>query len=278
MTKHLAIIEGNHHGLVGQKDGALYGAAEGFADTLRACDPTLAFTIIRPHFDDHELHSAIFDGCDGIVFTGSANRWSADEAEAAPARDVMAAALETGRPVFGSCYGLQLAVAVLGGTNQANPTRTEFAIARDITLTEAGAAHPLYQGKPHIFDARCMHRDEIARLPSDAVSLSFNAHSAHQAMVYERGGVQFWGVQYHPELGFQDLANYIRRNDVDSFEDACYFASQLGVLDDISHICADFERLDEAHETALHQAYQLGPTLTDIAVHRRELINFLKLL
>ena len=278
MRKHIALIEGNHEGLVGYRDGALYGAAEGFAETLQACrsDIALDFTIIRPHFADHHLSSDMFDHCDGVVFTGSANRWSADEAEAAPAREVMARALDTARPVFGSCYGLQLAVAVLGGENRANPQRTEFAIARDITLSEKGKTHALYQGKAAVFDARCMHRDEIARLPSGAVSLSSNDHSAHQAIAYETGGVQFWGVQYHPELQFQDIAHYIKRNDVNSFEDARYLASQLGISNDLTEICADFMRLDAGDDAALQKKYQLSEALINKQTHRIELVNFLK--
>lgn len=282
MRKYIAIIEGNHEGLVGSRDGTLYGAAEGFADTLRACasqsatEIALDFTIIRPHFADHHLSSDMFDHCDGVVFTGSANRWSADEVEAAPARKVMARALDTALPVFGSCYGLQLAVAVLGGENRANPQRTEFAIARDITLSAEGKRHALYQGKAAVFDARCMHRDEIARLPSGAVSLSYNDHSTHQAMAYETGGVKFWGVQYHPELQFQDIAHYIKHNDVNSFEDARYLASQLGISDNVTEICADFMRLDKEDDAALHKKYQLSEALINKQAHRIELVNFLK--
>ena len=197
MRKHIAIIEGNHEGLVGYRDGSLYGAAEGFADTLQACaaqsekEMALDFTIIRPHFADHHLSSDMFDDCDGVVFTGSANRWSADEAEAAPARQVMARALDTALPVFGSCYGLQLAVAVLGGENRANPKRTEFAIARDITLSAEGKTHALYQGKVAVFDARCMHRDEIARLPSGAVSPVIMTIACTKLWPMRRAGCNF---------------------------------------------------------------------------------------
>ena len=43
-----------------------------------------------------------------------------------------------GLPVFGSCYGMQLGVAVLGGRLYANPSGLEIAIARDIRLSDAG--------------------------------------------------------------------------------------------------------------------------------------------
>lgn len=275
MAKHIAVIEGNHEGLVRQKEGKIYGAAEGFADCLQALDKTLTYRILRPHFDDYAYTDALLDGCDGMVFTGSANSWSADDAPAAPARKLMGLALSTGKPVFGSCYGLQLAVAVLGGKNQSNPIETEFAIARAISLTQEGTHHPLYQGKAPTFDARCMHRDEIAVLPTGAVTLSANDHSQHQAIAYEQGGVRFWGVQYHPELSFGDIARYMELNDVDSFSDAKSFADRLSIAADGREIIADFHQLEEAVLPELQAKYQLGENLIDKTAHRQELANFL---
>ena len=275
MAKQIAIIEGNHQGLVARKNGAIYGAAESFADYLLGLDPSLAFRIIRPHFEDHVYHDDMLAGCDGVVFTGSANAWSADDEPAAPARQMMALALKSGTPVFGSCYGMQLAVSVLGGENRANPIATEFAIARDITLSAAGRAHPLYQGKPVQFDARCMHRDEVLRLPDGAISLSQNAHSRHQAMAYETENICFWGVQYHPELRFGDIANYIEKNDVASFADAKAFAAALCLTADISEITSDFRALDKQQDKALIAKYQLSAALIDEKVHGCELMNFL---
>lgn len=278
MVKHIAIIEGNHSGLVRHKEGAVYGAAEGFAACLNTLEDNLEFTIIRPHFDDHIFHDELIDDCDGVVFTGSANNWSADEAPAAPARQMMGLALSSGKPVFGSCYGMQLAVAVLGGQNRSNPIATEFAIARDISLTQEGVHHRLYHGKQTRFDARCMHRDEVACLPSGAVSLATNAHSRHQAMAYEQDGVCFWGVQYHPELQFDDIANYIEKNDVDSFADARAFATNLSLDADLAEMIADFRRLSQSDDKALIAKYHLTQALIDPAKHRRELVNYLTLL
>ena len=275
--KVIAIIEGNHEGLVPLKGGRHYGAAEGFAACLQALDASVLCRIIRPHFSDHIYHDGLFDGCDGAVFTGSGNAWSADDDDAAPARKVMGCALDSQLPVFGSCYGLQLAVAVLGGANQSNPIATEFAIARDIIINDAGQRHALYQGKSHKFDARCMHRDEIARLPDGAISLSKNGHSAHQAMVYEQGGICFWGVQYHPELRFDDIAHYIETSDVDSFADAKAFSEKLGITADITEIADDFRRYEISKDERLVKKYHLSASLTDDNHHRCEIANFLKM-
>jgi len=278
MTKKITIVEGNHPGLVRYENGAIYGAAESFAACLHLLDPHLTFHVIRPHFESFVLDEMHFDDCDGVVFTGSANRWSADEAPAAPARDVMAKAFEAHIPVFGSCYGLQLAVAVLGGQNRAHETETEFAIARNISLTQSGQTHALFQHKPLQFDARCMHRDEVAKMPVGAICLATNDHSDCQAMAYEKGGVSFWGVQYHPELSFADIADYIEKNDVDSFSDAALFANRLGFENHLPTLLSDFRQLsgisaDTHHH--LHEKYQLTPALIEPNIHRCELRNFL---
>ena len=280
MAKHLAIIEGNHEQLVQfHDDGSITGAAEGFAAALSKLDDTLSFTIYRPHFADFHFSDALFDHVDGVVFTGSAVNWSADDNEAQPARDVMEHALLGKKPIFGSCYGMQLAVAVLGGQNRAHPDATEFAIARDITVNEAGQSHPLYQEKPVQFDAKCMHRDEVARLPSGAVSLSGNEHSPYQSMVYETESERLWAVQYHPELTFKEIANYIRRNDVESFADVARFAKNLGIEPELERITLEFESLDsplDSHrKIELKKRYQLNDTMAD-KNHCRELSNFLK--
>ena len=52
-------------------------------------------------------------------------------------------------------------VAVLGGRIRANPLGSEIAIARDIQINDAGEKHALYKNKPTLFDALCMHRDEV---------------------------------------------------------------------------------------------------------------------
>ena len=276
MAKHLAIIEGNHEKLVQfHDDGTITGAAEGFAAALSKLDDTLSFKIYRPHFADFNLSDALFDHVDGVIFTGSAVNWSADDSEAKPARDVMEQALLQKKPIFGSCYGMQLAVAVLGGQNRAHPTATEFAIARNIQVNEAGQSHPLYKGKPVQFDAKCMHRDEVARLPSGAVCLSGNEHSPYQSMVYETDSERLWAVQYHPELTFKEIATYIRRNDVKSFSDVVRFAENLGIDPELERITLELERLDSHDESALQRRYQLDETMAD-ENHCRELLNYLK--
>ena len=110
------------------------------------------------------------------------------------------AAFAAGVPVWGSCWGLQLATVALGGSVRRNPRGRELPIARAITVTDAGRTHPLLASRPPVFDALCSHLDEVETLPPNAEVLAANEISAVQAMAAQtpRGG-SFFGTQYHPE-------------------------------------------------------------------------------
>jgi GMP synthase (glutamine-hydrolysing) len=110
------------------------------------------------------------------------------------------AAFAGGVPVWGSCWGFQLATVALGGSVRRNPRGRELPIARSISVTEAGRAHPLFASRPPVFDALCSHLDEVETLPPNAEVLAANELSSVQAMVARtRRGGSFFGTQYHPE-------------------------------------------------------------------------------
>jgi len=110
------------------------------------------------------------------------------------------AAFAAGVPVWGSCWGLQLATVALGGSVRRNPRGRELPIARAITVTDAGRAHLLLASRPAAFDALCSHLDEIETLPSNSEVLAANDLSAIQAIATKTScGGSFLGTQYHPE-------------------------------------------------------------------------------
>jgi GMP synthase (glutamine-hydrolysing) len=114
--------------------------------------------------------------------------------------DFARAAFVAGVPVWGSCWGLQLATVALGGSVRRNPRGRELPIARAITVTEAGRGHPLLASRPAVFDALCSHLDEIETLPPSSQVLAANELSSIQAIEVQtpwRGS--FHGTQYHPE-------------------------------------------------------------------------------
>ena len=112
---------------------------------------------------------------------------------------------DAGVPFFGSCWGLQVAVTAAGGEVRANPRGREFGFGRRILLNDAGREHPLFAVKPATFASPTIHRDEIAALPAGAALLATNDFGV-QAASFTHGRGTFWGVQYHPEYDFLDIA------------------------------------------------------------------------
>jgi len=137
---------------------------------------------------------------DGVMFPGSPLHIYDPTPIVTRQIDFARAAFAAGVPVWGSCWGLQLAVAALGGSVRRNPRGREVPIARAITVTEAGRFHPLLASRPAVFDALCSHLDEIETLPPNSQVLAANEVSAIQAIEVQtpsRGS--FHGTQYHPE-------------------------------------------------------------------------------
>ena len=116
---------------------------------------------------------------------------------------------DAGVPAFGSCWGLQLMTAALGGTVHLNPRGREIGVARRIRPTPAGQSHALLRGKERTFDALCSHEDEVETLPPGSTVLASNEVSSVQAAAISDGGRTFWGVQYHPEFDFAAVAAII---------------------------------------------------------------------
>lgn len=181
--------------------------AEVYGRALVALDPGLTIRTHQPYADG----APDFSRADGVVFTGSGVAWCVMATEGEPQAAAMRAALETGLPVFGSCNGMQLAAWVLGGEVAASPRGCEDGIARDLRLTPAGRSHPMLAGRTDGYAVPCVHRDEVRRLPDGAVLLAGNAHSPIQAFACETGGVDFWGVQYHPEYTPEFVARGLAR-------------------------------------------------------------------
>jgi len=170
---------------------------ENYAQALHQCRDDLNITIVAPY--DGDLLPAL-DEFDGVVFTGSSVEWNTDDARAEPLATVMRNVFAAGLPTLGSCNGMQLAASILGGVSGASPNGQENGLACDIQFTDAGRDHPLLKGRSDGYAVPCVHRDEVTKLPDGAVLLAGNAHSGVQAFAYEKDGINFWGMQYHPEF------------------------------------------------------------------------------
>ena len=175
---------------------------------LLDCHPDSSVDILYPADPGSALpHGASLAAYDGIAWTGSSlTVYDDDDPAVRPQIEFARAAFEAGVPSFGSCWAAQIAVVAAGGRCAANPRGREMGIARKIELTDDGRGHPLYIGKPRVFDAFISHEDEITHLPSGALCLAANAFSSVQAVCVTHKGGTFWAVQYHPEYDLHELA------------------------------------------------------------------------
>ncbi len=208
MNPHFLVVDG--YSRAGREDleaGGATTAGKLYEQMLKRCCIEAQVDILYPA----DLGAALPMGTalteyDGIAWTGSSLTIYHDESPVNAQIEFAKAAYEAGVPSFGSCWAAQIAVVAAGGACAANPKGREMGIARKVSLTPEGRAHPLYIGKPSVFDAYISHDDEITHLPPGGLLLASNAFSRVQAVsVTHKGGI-FWGLQYHPEYDLHELA------------------------------------------------------------------------
>lgn len=187
--------------------GGCTPAGELYARTLRRCHSGCHVDIIYVSDPDASLpQGAALEAYDGIAWTGSSLTVYKDEPDVRAQIELARAAFEARVPSFGSCWAAQIGVAAAGGHCAAHPGGREMGIARKIMLTPEGRGHPLYIGKPGVFDAFISHEDEITHLPEGAVNLAGNPFTTVQAVAVTFKGGTLWAVQYHPEYDLHELA------------------------------------------------------------------------
>jgi GMP synthase (glutamine-hydrolysing) len=127
-------------------------------------------------------------------------------------------------PVWGSCWGLHLAVVPLEGSVRRNPRGRGLPIARAIA----------------VFEALCSHLDEIETSPPNSEVLAANEVSAVQAIAAQTSGHgSFHGTQYHPEHTFAVSAALVEMRAAE------LVAEGLGTSpSEIVAIAADYRALD----------------------------------
>ena len=248
-------------------------SGETYASTLRQLRPDAEITIVAPADDDAQVYEANALGLfDAVFITGSPLHVYDDSPEVRRQLTFMRSVFASGTPSFGSCAGLQLAVAAAGGKVRKMPQRMEAGIARRITPTDAGRDHPLLAGRAASWDAPAIHGDEVETLPDDATLLASNAVTTIQAAEIRHDGGIFWGVQYHPELALGEIAVALRRQAEDIVE-----AGLAETTGDVEHRA---DQLDALHHNpdrrSLLWALGVDREFADEARRRTELNNFLE--
>jgi GMP synthase (glutamine-hydrolysing) len=122
----------------------------------------------------------------GFILSGGPASVYADGAPTLPGYII-----ESGLPILGICYGMQLLTHLLGG--KVNPSmEREYGCA----IVESSVSSPLVPEKS--FQAWMSHGDRITELPSGFMALAKSANSPYAAM----GNLsrKYYGLQFHPEV------------------------------------------------------------------------------
>src|SRR5947209_1743872 len=227
----LLVIEGNSAaGRARHQASGGQVASEGYAALLRELMPGAVVDIAYPADSGANLPDAMgLEGYDGATITGAALHIYEGGPEIQRQIELVRTLLDSGTPVFGSCWGLQLLMVSAGGTVRRNPKGREIGFGRAIRLTAAGREHAMYAGKGDIFEAVTVHLDEVETLAPDTTVLALNAMAGVQAAEIRRNGTAAWGVQYHPEYSLKELAAIVRRTGMRLVEEG-FFAGEGDLL------------------------------------------------
>lgn len=203
---NILVVDGNRAATREQQVAAGGSSSgEGYVEVLQGL-AAVSCDIIRPA--DGEVRFAPGTGLgsyDAVAITGSALNVYDGGAHIERQIELARAVFASGVPFFGSCWGMQVAVTAAGGRVRRNPLGREFGFGRRIELNAAGRQHPMFAGKPAVFEAITVHRDDVEQLPPHATVLAGNEMGVQAIEVRQAGGV-CWGVQYHPEYTFAEIA------------------------------------------------------------------------
>ncbi|MFH1743966.1 MAG: type 1 glutamine amidotransferase [bacterium] len=168
-------------------------------DVLLPCDPGVG---IPTKSDLDEYNGILWTGCNLTIY-------ERDDQRVICQIELAKRAYEVGVPSFGSCWGIQMAAVAAGGEVGPNPKGREMGIARKIVLTPEGRNHPMFDGKPVVFDGFISHVDKVTTLPPGATRLAGNDFTSVQALAVKHRNGTFWATQYHPEYNLHEMARLI---------------------------------------------------------------------
>jgi GMP synthase (glutamine-hydrolysing) len=140
----------------------------------------------------------------GIVLSGSPDSVCREGSPSLPAE-----VFDSGLPILGICYGLQLIAHSLGGRVVPGGDRREFGKA----IVDVYKPGLLFANLPEHFQAWMSHGDRVERLPPGFEVIAESGNIIAAAANQNR---RIWGVQFHPEVvhthhGKEILENFLSR-------------------------------------------------------------------
>src|SRR5579872_1812981 len=273
-SPRLLVIEGNSPQTMAEHVAAGgIPASKGYSNLLRELLPGASVDICYPGDPAATLpEGESLTGYDGIAITGSSLHIYAAGAEVMRQIDLVRAALATGTPLFGSCWGLQVITAAAGGSIRKNPKGREIGFGRGIRLTEEGRKHPMYVGKLDVFNAPTVHLDEVEAVAPGTTVLATNATSKVQSAEIRTNGSVAWAVQYHPEYPLREVAAIVRRIGTRLIEEG-FFKDEA----DIKVFSQDLDTLDSDPDCKrLSWRHGISQNVLDKKLRTSEVANWIE--
>jgi GMP synthase (glutamine-hydrolysing) len=248
-------------------------ASKGYAELLQSLLPAAVVDICFPGDEGANLpNGGALEGYDGVAITGSGLHVYDNGPAVTRQIELARAVLAAGTPVFGSCWGLQVLTVAAGGVVRKNPKGREIGFGRRIKLTEDGRKHPMYIGKPEVFNAPTVHLDEVETLAPGTTLLATNETSNVQSVEIRANGAVAWGVQYHPEYPLREIAAIVRRIGLRLIAEGFFLDSK-----EIATFAGDLDMLDRnPGETRLSWRYGISRNVLDKKLRTGEIANWLE--
>jgi len=111
--------------------------------------------------------------------------------------------LDKKKPIWGSCWGMQVIVTALGGLVKKSQ-KPEFGYSKDIKIINPILNNSIYNNKRNTFDAPAHHYDIVDKLPDEFEIITENEvciQSIHSS------SSNIFCTQYHSELPYDYIAN-----------------------------------------------------------------------
>ncbi len=248
-------------------------ASKGYSELLQELLPGAVVDICFPGDPGANLPDGqALEGYDGIAITGSSLHIYDQVPEVTRQIELVRTALHCGTPVFGSCWGLQILTVAAGGSVRKNPNGREIGFGRRIKLTEPGRKHPMYVGKPEVFNAPTVHLDEVETIAPGTTVLATNDVSEVQSAEIKVNGAAAWGVQYHPEYPLREIATIVRRVGLRLIDEGFFLDTK-----EIASFADDLMTLDRnPSEKRLAWRYGISKNVLDKALRTGEVANWLR--
>ncbi|MEZ5800506.1 MAG: hypothetical protein R3D29_08545 [Nitratireductor sp.] len=119
----ILIIEGNSAEILANNErNGRKPAWKSYAESLLIHESKAEISIGYPYDRAREKQPLAIENFDGFVLTGSAVDWGAEQPQARPFLDYIEPLIDSGKPVLGSCWGMQTVSVLLGAGPAQIPT------------------------------------------------------------------------------------------------------------------------------------------------------------